>query len=272
MAGMGGLGHDFKVGANFINEPHLFLTFNTGTGGYAYTHLDNNINGPISAVTLSGGSAEANTPMKQYATFIQDDWRLSNRLTLNLGFRYDAVTGMAIDQTKNPNFVILDKAGKAGALAGIAGFEDFGKSPAEDKNNWQPRVGFAYDLKAPAGCHPRWLGPLLRLRLHQREHPVRGRQCHGHRRRHGLLGEQLERHQEPGRQLLQGERPDQQHPVAERGRRRAASSTRTSRHRASSSRSRIRCRSAGRTSSTRRPRSTSITCIPTARTSAGVPR
>ena len=48
MAGMGGLGHDFKAGVNFINEPRLFITFNTGTGGYAYTHLDNNVNGPIS--------------------------------------------------------------------------------------------------------------------------------------------------------------------------------------------------------------------------------
>jgi hypothetical protein len=148
MAGMGGLGHDFKVGANFINEPHLFLTFNTGTGGYSYTHLDNNINGPISSVSLNGGSAEANTPMKQYAGYIQDDWRVTNKLTLNLGFRYDLITGMAIDQSKNPNFVILDNAGKAGALAGIAGFEDFGKSPKEDKNNFQPRAGFAYDLRA----------------------------------------------------------------------------------------------------------------------------
>ena len=37
---MGGLGHDFKVGVNFINEPRLFITFNTGKGVLAYTHLD----------------------------------------------------------------------------------------------------------------------------------------------------------------------------------------------------------------------------------------
>jgi carboxypeptidase family protein/TonB-dependent receptor-like protein len=146
VVGMGGLGHDFKAGANFINEPHLFLTFNTGTGGYAYTHLTNDKNGPISGISLNGGSAEANTPMKQYALYIQDDWRASDKLTLNLGFRYDLVTGMAIDQSKNPNFVILDKAGKAGVLSGIAGFEDFGLASAEDKNNVQPRAGFAYDL------------------------------------------------------------------------------------------------------------------------------
>ena len=29
---MGGLGHDFKAGVNFINEPRLFITFNTGKG------------------------------------------------------------------------------------------------------------------------------------------------------------------------------------------------------------------------------------------------
>lgn len=145
MAGMG-VGHDFKAGVNFINEPRLYLTFNTGTGGYFYRHLDNNVNGPISEVSLNGGSAEANTPMKQYATFLQDDWRVTDKLTVNLGLRYDLVTGMAINQDKNPNFVILQKAGAAGALSGIAGFEDFGKSPAEDKNNWQPRVGLVYDL------------------------------------------------------------------------------------------------------------------------------
>jgi outer membrane receptor protein involved in Fe transport len=146
-AGMG-IGHDLKTGVNFINEPHLFLTFNTGTGGYAYTHLDNNINGPISSVTKNGGASEGNTPMKQYAVYIQDDWRATSRLTLNLGLRYDYVTGFAIDQSLNPNFVILDKGGKAGLFAGNPAFADFGKTPAEDKNNIQPRVGFAYDVRA----------------------------------------------------------------------------------------------------------------------------
>ena len=77
-AGMGGLGHDFKAGVNFVNEPHLFITFNTGTGGYAYQHLDNNLNGPISLVTLQGGIRQANIPTKQFATYFQDDWRVTS--------------------------------------------------------------------------------------------------------------------------------------------------------------------------------------------------
>jgi outer membrane receptor protein involved in Fe transport len=146
-AGMGGLGHDFKTGANFINEPRLFITFNVGTGGYAYTHLDNTLTGPISVVTLQGGAADANIPTKQFATYFQDDWRLTDRLTLNLGLRYDLNTGFAIDQTKNPNYVMVANAGAAGLLAGLPGFEDFGKSPKEDYDNIQPRVGFAYDVR-----------------------------------------------------------------------------------------------------------------------------
>src|SRR5258708_26481466 len=55
---------------------------------------------------------------------------------------------MATDEAENPKFRLLDAAGKAGVLKGIAGFEDFGKSPAADKNNGQPRVGVVYDVNA----------------------------------------------------------------------------------------------------------------------------
>src|SRR5436190_11053740 len=60
--GHGGLGHDFKAGASFINEPHLFVTFNTGKGAVFYTHTTNDLAGPISSVVLSDGDAAANIP------------------------------------------------------------------------------------------------------------------------------------------------------------------------------------------------------------------
>ena len=63
---MGGLGHDFKAGVNFINEPHLFVTFSSGSTDYAYTHLTNDVNGPISRVTRNKPGASANLPMKQF--------------------------------------------------------------------------------------------------------------------------------------------------------------------------------------------------------------
>ena len=146
-SGGGGLGHDFKVGANFINEPHLFITFNTGKGVTFNTHITNDVNGPISLVTVSDGNAGANIPMKQFATYFQDDWRVSDRLTLNFGVRYDYMTGYQIDESKNPNFVAVQAAGAAGKLAGIVGLENFGLTPQEDRNNVQPRLGAVYDLR-----------------------------------------------------------------------------------------------------------------------------
>jgi outer membrane receptor protein involved in Fe transport len=147
MEGMGGLGHDFKTGVNFINEPRLYITFNGGTNDYAYTLLTNDPAGPVSIINRNGGFAGANIPLKQYAWFIQDDWRPTSRLTLNLGLRYDYIDGYQIDQSLNPNFVKLQEAGRAGLLEGIKGLENFGKEPKEDTNNWQPRLGMAWDIR-----------------------------------------------------------------------------------------------------------------------------
>jgi len=146
-AGWGGLGHDMKAGVNFINEPRLFITFNSGKGVLQHTHLDNSVNGPLSIVTLNDGDASANIALKQYAFFIQDDWHPTPRLTANLGLRYDLIDGYQFDQSKNPNFVKFQQLGAAGALAGIKGLENFGKSPQNDKNNWQPRLGLAFDVR-----------------------------------------------------------------------------------------------------------------------------
>ena len=145
VAGMG-LGHDFKTGVNFINEPHLFITFNSGKGIVFYTHNTNDQNGAISSVSVNDGDAAASMPMKQFGVYLQDDWRVNNRLTLNIGLRYDLMTGYQIDQSGDPNFVALQAAAKSGRLNGMIGFEDFGKDPKEDHNNIQPRVGMVFDV------------------------------------------------------------------------------------------------------------------------------
>jgi len=151
VTGHGGLGHDFKVGFNFINEPRLFITFNAGKGVIFNTHLTNDLSGPIQQVTVSDGNSFANIPNKQYATYVQDDWRIGNRLTINAGLRYDLVTNIStLDQSKNPNFVAVQAAGAAGLLKSIVGLENFGKTPQDDRNNFQPRIGAVYDLRGDA--------------------------------------------------------------------------------------------------------------------------
>ncbi len=144
--GMGGLGHDFKAGLNYIHEPHLYVTFSSGSTDYAYTHLTNDINGPISRVTRNKPGASANLPMDQYGMYLQDDFRVTDRFTINAGLRYDYTTGFLIDQSKIPNYVALTTAAAAGRFNGVPGFEEFGKKAQEDKNNIQPRLGAVWDL------------------------------------------------------------------------------------------------------------------------------
>jgi outer membrane receptor protein involved in Fe transport len=150
VSGKGGLGHDLKAGGNFINEPRLFITFNTGKGVIQYTHLTNDVNGPVSNVQLNDGDSAANIPLKQYAAYVQDDWRASDRLTVNLGVRYDLVKGLQFDQSKNPNYVLAQQLGAAGRFANVVGYEDFGLSPKDDTNNVQPRLGAVWDVRGDA--------------------------------------------------------------------------------------------------------------------------
>jgi hypothetical protein len=144
--------HEMKAGVSFINEPVLDITFSTGQQP-RYTHLEDARDAPISRISFngsiggSGGGSEAAIPNKQYALYLQDAWRVNDRLTLDLGVRYDLVTGFAFDQDENIIFSELQAAGRAGLLDRFPGYEDFGEEPAEDKNNIAPRVGFIYDVK-----------------------------------------------------------------------------------------------------------------------------
>jgi hypothetical protein len=65
--------------------------------------------------------------------YAQDDWKLSPRLTLQLGIRYD-YEGL-------PNVVSALTA----PTAGFTPFNGINNHPS-DKNNFGPRVGFAYDI------------------------------------------------------------------------------------------------------------------------------
>jgi hypothetical protein len=104
------------------------------------------LSGPVPSITQIGGEASANIPTKQYGLYVQDDWRVSPRLTVNAGVRYDLVTGLNFDQSKNPNFMNVQDAAKAGKLSGIVGLENFGLDSRSDRNNIQPRIGGVYDV------------------------------------------------------------------------------------------------------------------------------
>src|SRR4029078_1077598 len=103
--------------------------------------LTDALNGPISTITLNDGDSQANIPVKQYGLYVQDDWRVGERGTGNLGLRYDLVTGLQVDQSQNPNYVLAQQLGAAGRFANVVGYENFGLSAKDDTHNWQPPPG-----------------------------------------------------------------------------------------------------------------------------------
>jgi hypothetical protein len=133
----GGLtGDPARVGATGVSVADLLLGLPLTAGGSS-TSLAGNFNG------------------FSHAFFIQDDWKVSNRLTLNLGLRYELNTRFTEVQNRltlfDPDFPggRLLLSGTTQAYIPGQGLVDAGiRTPRglvpTDTNNWGPRVGLAF--------------------------------------------------------------------------------------------------------------------------------
>jgi len=106
----------------------------------------------------------------EMGAFFQDDWKITRRLTLNLGIRYDLygrhtelnnqvttfikgpgnsfidniTTGAG--QIKDASVPCTDPQAQLAGVCGPGGFTAAKSLGAGDHNNWGPRVGFAWDV------------------------------------------------------------------------------------------------------------------------------
>lgn len=85
----------------------------------------------------SVGTARANLRLNSYAGFAQDDWRATNRLTLNLGLRYEYFTPFSETDGK---FFNLDYS----ALPAAPKLVRTNQAVQPDRNNVSPRIGLAW--------------------------------------------------------------------------------------------------------------------------------
>jgi hypothetical protein len=79
------------------------------------------------------------TPRPQYAFWIGDTWRLTNRFTVNMGLRWDADPGVSAPPYINETELIINN----GLFTENVGY----KNDIRDWNNWSPRAGFNYDVR-----------------------------------------------------------------------------------------------------------------------------
>jgi len=146
--------HTIKVGANIIRRQlnlfrplagkgFFFLSGNGTQGNHTDTgyEVSDLLAGFVDTYSHGTSTGMVGTRSWENGLFVQDDWRITPKLTLNLGLRYDILTWPVEVQDRQANF---DIATDALLLAG----QD-GNSRAlvkGDYNNFGPRVGFAYQL------------------------------------------------------------------------------------------------------------------------------
>lgn len=100
--------------------------------------------GVVAQIDLAGGDPSFNLRdgAKQFGWYVQDDWKITPRFTLNFGVRYDVDFG----------FVDHNHAAENRAFIGlrIIGSPYASKVVDDDTNNYSPRIGFAWDIRGNA--------------------------------------------------------------------------------------------------------------------------
>ncbi len=142
---LGGRRHDFKAGANYVDEPSLGGDFTTGTAGQ-FLALEDRIGSPISLIQIFGGFFGEETPIEQYSVYIQDQMYLTDRFTLDLGVRYDYWDGFDLDQRTNSLWQTLN-AQRTYTESYLQDFFNDDGVLDNDDDNIAPRIGFTWDLK-----------------------------------------------------------------------------------------------------------------------------
>ncbi len=161
--------HNLTTGAEYRRLRMNFQDFSNAPGTYSFS-------GAFTAATPSaagGGtgsdmadlllgdpitgevdlSTQLNTYLDYYAVFAQDDWRVSKRLTLNLGLRYEAETGLkennnqlAVGFDQNATTQLSNGAKVTGGIlfAGVNGNQrDVGDL---SRLKFAPRLGASYQV------------------------------------------------------------------------------------------------------------------------------
>ncbi|MGH9334465.1 MAG: TonB-dependent receptor domain-containing protein, partial [Vicinamibacteria bacterium] len=132
--------HDLKFGGELLRgDPFGFDLPFSSNGFFSYAN-DGDPTNMADFFTQFDIIPPAEIPYSAVGFFAQDDWRVSDALTLNIGLRYDVEYGTLSNIPFGPNGETL-KTHPNSPYVGSGDLED-------DKNNWGPRIGFAWDVGA----------------------------------------------------------------------------------------------------------------------------
>jgi hypothetical protein len=149
--------HQFKFGGEWRTSANTDKFRPLGGGLFAFNNNGASTNAAAGSIAnlLLGNvfSSQINefytihAVAASYGAFIQDDWKVTSRLTLNLGLRWDVDSPRKTDPNAQNGFdpkAINPASGTPGVVtfSGINGAGDY--AHRWDLNNFGPRIGFAW--------------------------------------------------------------------------------------------------------------------------------
>ena len=157
--------HAFKFGFEFMESVYDNNNYNQANGQITFTNLSNFLQGNPKKGKIFLGDPNIFVREHSFAGFLQDDWRLSTRITLNLGLRYE----YNASPTERNNYIgnfnpnvnpattpALEQAGPGAPLSSLYN---------ADHKGFSPRVGLAWDVKGNGKTVVRAGGSLLNSML-----------------------------------------------------------------------------------------------------------
>jgi outer membrane receptor protein involved in Fe transport len=130
--------HSLHFGTELRRFNNNNFTGDTGTA--AYSTLAAFQNGDLNSFSVTPGTRPSRIFAHSFAGFVQDSFKMTSYLTLELGLRYD----FNKTPTEGANrFVVFDPATSSLVRVGTNGLDNVYD---QNNKNFQPRVGFAWDV------------------------------------------------------------------------------------------------------------------------------
>ncbi len=130
--------HQIQFGGEFRHGGTNNYRGSNARGYIRFRQLTDFLTGNVRDGRLQQGDPTRHVTMNGFAGFVRDDWRVSKRLSLNLGLRYDVQTPI-----KDENNLLANFIPSRGLIQVGKGID----SPYNTQwTNFSPRVGFAYDV------------------------------------------------------------------------------------------------------------------------------
>lgn len=137
--------HSLKFGGLYTH--HTNERNNPEGVAWSYTGLSDLLANIPSSVNASFGNGDNTAHLWELGLFIQDDWHVSSKLTLNLGLRYDYNAHTTAEAFNNSGSALYNPDGlRSTTTFAVGPFRPADNAYESDPINFGPRFGFAYNI------------------------------------------------------------------------------------------------------------------------------